>query len=267
MQLQELKIELEQCEVDLHLCQNLLEKREGELHKIQALKTHVEAQLIEMHRLMATDPKRAEELKQHIAEERKKIFQLTEELRNIDAELDRLGEERESSFGQLKQDLIAKIQERFPETAAEYQTITRHLEKARSSSQGLVQQKKILMPLLDLLKQGDQINIKGGVFDFIFGKHPKALLARTIHKASTLGEKIYPEPSLDERFRCFLEKFLKETHKTWNHPLYRGLFSEFFREFSTLMGELEQEIRETQHSIAIQEQALENWIEKHCRNN
>lgn len=264
MQLQELKNVLERCRNELKRYQHLLQEREQELAKIQSLKKNVETDLIQWHRLQEVYPQKAAAIKKRVDDQTGLIAQHKKKLQGIDAELDHLGEEKEAAVIEIKYALLREIQEYFPGSSAEYIAIERGLKEATRQSDQLRQQQQLLLPLQEILQQGAQIKLKARLFDFLWGRHPKAMLARAIHQAVLRAEKIEPQIQ-DERLKPFLENFLKETKSPSNSPLYQGRFGELATEFSTLTSDLDQEIIQSNQEIASHEQALETWIEKHCQ--
>ena len=262
MQLQELKKEFEKCRQELSRYYHLLERREHDLQKIHLLKESVEAKLIQMHQYLKKDAKKAEELKEQIAEETDHIADIKEAIKNIDEEIDQLGEEKEAHFELLKKKLTELIKNEFPESAPEYQHISAQIQEASQRKEQLLQQKNLMKPFVETLQKAAAINLNGNFFDFLFGKNPKSLLSRTLHTAKTQAEIITPQVE-DAQLNSFLEKFLHEVQNPWNKELYRGKFTELYKEFSILRKELEQKNSEEQQKISEQEAALEKWMEKY----
>lgn len=262
MQPQELKRELERCQDELKQHRYLLQEREWELAKIHTLKNDVEASLVQMHRLEDVYPQKASSLKRQIEEQTRQITQHKKKLREIDAELDHLGEEEEETVVQIKQDLFSEIQKHFPGSVAEYAATETQLKSASQIQALLIKQQQLLLPLHNILQQGAQIKLKGGFWDFLSGL-PKAKLARMIHQAILVAEKAAPHIS-DPRFKLYLDKFLREAKHPSNGALYQGRFSELADEFSTLMSDLQEEIIQSNLEVASLELALDKWIDKYC---
>lgn len=262
MQLLELKKEFERGKHELSRYHQLLEKREHEFQKIHTLKEHIEVKMSKMHQLMKTDPQRAEEIKNKIIEETESIATLKTLIKHIDEELDQLGEEKEILFERLKQNLIAQIKNEIPNAAEEYDKLEAQLASAQKKKDLLTHEQTLIEPLFRLFQEGAQIKPKAGFFDFLFDKTPRALLARKVHHASTLAEKIYPIVK-EKHARQFIEKFLLETKKEWNHELYRGKFAQLFEEFSQIMENWQMESLRLQNTIKAQESAIDAWIEKY----
>ena len=263
MQLQELKKELDQCRIDLSNCARLMEKREIKIQRIHELKESVEANLIQMHTLAEANTEKADQIKQQISEETEAISDLKKAVQEIDHQLDQIGEEKEKTLLQLKKKLVDTIKTQFPVATAEYTQLEKGLAEAHKKESEFTEQKKQLAPLFEILYEGAQVKLKGGLFNFLLGSHPKAVLAQTIQKALKLAKPISSSIK-DERFIRFLKRFIYEAEKPWNKELYKGKYSELFIEFSTLMTELEQDITQTHRLILETEQAIEVWIERHC---
>jgi hypothetical protein len=261
MQLEELKKNLERCRFDLRRYRILSEKREIELEKIEILKEGVEKKLIRKQYIKASQPKLATLLKQQIAEESEQMISLKKGVKEIDEELDLIGEEKERTFEQLQQELITTLQKEFPEAAKEYQLGESDLNEARARKECLVQERRAIIPLFDLLKEGAHIPLKGGFWGYLFGKNPKAHLARIIYKASVLAEKISTTAHV-ERFKPFLSLFLQEANKSWNKALYQGKFTHLWEACAQLMSELDLEVSDTEKTITRLEQSQETWIER-----
>lgn len=262
---QELKKEFERCKLDLNLYHSLHEKRELKQKKIQHLKESVESKLIQMHRLSAKNPAESESLKKEIDTEMEQIAALKTSALNIDHEIDLLGDEREETCAQLKQQLIATLQKEIPEAAEEYRDLERELNSGMQKRDFLVEQRSLALPFFAELKEGAGIDLKKwGFFEILLGRNSKAHLARIIQKASTIAENIIHEIQ-DERLLSFLNHFLKETSNSWNKELYQGKFQELYVRFSQIMVDLNQEIDHLQQRLLTCDEKIENWIEKYCR--
>jgi hypothetical protein len=263
MQLLELKKEFEECKRDLLHYHHVLEKREQEHQKIRTLKESVEKKLLQMHRISKTSNQAAEQLSEQITKESEEIDSLKKVIKDLDEQLDQLGEEKESLYEKLKQNLIDKIQENFPEASAEYQTLANHLQREHLHEKGLARQKILVEPLYATLKAASGVQVKRGFIDFLLGKNPTAHLARLIDTGATLAEKIYPDVT-EEGIKNFLAKFLQQAKKPWHYALYQGKCTELFADFSLLISELDQKIARSKETILTDEQAIEKWIEKYC---
>ena len=232
------------------------------MEKVSVLKENVALHIIESHRLKNSDPQRTEALKKQITEESEWIERLKKSVVEIDTQLDHLGDELKCT--QLRESLISKIQAEYPEAAEELRLHETHLQEALLQKEQAQQLQKLLKPLLALLREGSKIRLEGGFLNFIWGRNPKARLARIIHQATELSEKIYPQIK-EEPFKHFLDDFLKEAKKKWNRALYRGRFSDFYHRFTQLMAALDEEIARREAIIAIEEQAIESWLNKYTQ--
>ncbi len=262
--LQEIKQEFERSQRELKLYQNLSQERESEVAKMHTLKKNVEADRVQLHRLQDVHPQKALFFIEKIEEQQEQISLLKNSLRMIDAQLDQLGEEKKVSAAQSKQELLREIQEHFPESCTEYVVAETALQKATEQNKLLKGQQDLLLPFFHLLQQGAQIPLNRKFrFSFLFGQHPKAMLARRIHQATVLAEKHLPQVQ-DIRFKLYLDTFLKEAKQPSNRALYRGKFSELATEFSMLMSELDREIVQSDEEVFSHARTIEAWIERYC---
>ena len=265
--LQEIKKEFELSQSELELYHNLFQEREGVLVQIHTLKKSVEANRIHLHRLQDVYPQKALVFMQKIEASEEQIGILKKSLKKIDAQIDQLGEEKEATAAQSKQALLGAIQEFFPESFLEYAIAEKGLQEMSQKNELLKKEHALLLPLLHHLEQGAQIPLNRAFqFSFLFGRHPKAMLARRIHQATVVAEKHLPQIQ-DIRFKRFLDHFLNEAKQSSNRALYQGNFSELATEFSMLMFELATEISKTNEELVSYKQAIETWIEKHSNPN
>ena len=261
--LEEIKKEFELSQSELKLYHNLTLARESILAQIHTLKKNMEADRAVMHRLQDVYPQKALVFMERFEEHKEHIAQLLNSLKKIDAQLDQLGEEKEATAAKSKHKLLRAIQEHIPESCPEYAVAEKALQEVSKKNELLKKEHELLLPLLHLLRQGAQIPLNGTFrFSFLFGRHPKAMLARRIHQVITLAEKHLPQIQ-DIRFKLYLDQFLKEAKQPSNRALYQGKFSELATEFSLLMSELATEITKTNEELVAYERAIETWIEKH----
>jgi len=258
MQLQEIKKQIDTYKLELDECQILIEKREDLLQKIHELKQNIEENLIKRA------SKQSQELDLQISDESEQVTNLKKKLREIDQRLDQIGEEKENIFNDLRDQLIKSIQTQYPNAKKEYLKLSKELDEAKSQHTSCIELKNRLAPFTATLKEGAQIDLKGGVLLFLLGNNPKAKLARSIQKAAKYAKEITPQVQ-HPRFLTYFEKFEKEASKTWNRALYKGQFTALFVEYSTLMTELEEQITHLSRKIIESEKAIEIWIEKHCQ--
>ncbi len=264
MQLQELKQALEQSRSDLHHYQLMLQKRENALEKLHVLKKSVEADLLQMHQLQKSDPKKAEAVKKRIDEETQEITLLKKSVKEIDSELDQLGEEKEETATAIKQELIQRIHEAFPDQVQEYQQSEQKLNELNAKEKRLEHHSAQLQALYSIVSQEKQIKEKMALLDWLFGRHPHAQLAKLIHYSIQKAESIYPEIE-EAHLKAFLDRFLRKTKDPHNRSLYQGKFAELSNELSTLLAQQQEELIQTRLEINLLQEKLESWLDKHTK--
>lgn len=264
MQLSELKKAFDMHRLNLATCKVLIEKREIKLQKIQELKENLENNLIHLHSPSKGKQKQEESIRAEITQISEQIALLKEELKQIDHKIDLMGEENEETLIALKAALIDSIQTQYPNSASEYLQLKEELNKATTKKEILLKRKNDLTPFFEILSEGAQIQLKQSLLNRFMGTNPKALLAKKIKKAAEQAE-ILRKKQQDPTLNAFLDKFLYESEKNWNRELYKDKYSKLFMEFSTLISSLEQEITGISRQILKIEDAIEIWIEKHCR--
>jgi hypothetical protein len=260
MQLQDLKRAFEKSKHDVNLYKTLSEKRELKIERAFELKESVSRKLIEMHRIEKRDPQRADALKKEILEEGETIDELKKSLLEIDHQLDEL--ESALDYEEIRKNLITTIQKEYPEDAQAFEQHETQLKAAQKTREEALKHQQLLAPLSTLFQEGQAIKLKGGFFNFLFEKNPKARLARIIHAALEQAEKIAPQIGIFD-IKNFLKNFITAAKHTPNRSLYEGGFSDFSHQLAQLMEHLNHTLVQSETSIKSHEEAIEQWINKH----
>jgi len=239
----------------------LLEQREQDLQTIDSLKENIQTKLIQLHQLMKKRG-HTDHLQEEISSDSERITTLKKTLQQIDEELDQIGDDKEAHFEKIKNELITRIQELYPESTQEYQDILNNLSTSQHNKAEASQQLSLIHPFLSTLQMATTIKPQGNLLDFLRGKHPKSLLARLLHQAHGQAEKAYTHVE-DGQMKHFLEKFVFEAKDPWNTTLQRKTFPALFKEFKELVSDLEHKNEEAHQQILHWEKALDTWILKY----
>ncbi len=196
--------------------------------------------------------------------EHQELDSLKEELKELDHQIDELGENQEEEIEKLKEEIVMTIQQIFPESTHDYQELCTKFDTHQNEEKSCLALSKNLSSFAAALNEGAASKNARGFFGFIFGRNHKVILARAIRKAIIEAERIYEQID-DETIQHFLTTFLKEANSPWNSALYRERFFELHHEFSGLMEKLEErKILSRRNSIKV-EKKIEIWIEHYCR--
>lgn len=106
----------------------------------------------------------------------------------------------------------------------------------------------LLRPFHGHLRTGRQALLKKrrSLLEFIFGRHPKVILAINLNSAAEQLETLFAflaqkDAALSRDFCRFFEVFKEEVNKSWNPRLYGVRFHELCNLFEQLLERLETE--------------------------
>ncbi len=170
------------------------EKRENCYQKLEALKKEIAANQENMHRYMSYRQKEAEKLKKLLAVQIEKKAEFEEQLQQLD-----------------------------------------QFDEEETLSEAQVHAIDPLNQLRELFNKGEElIHAKPHFLNFIFGRHPKVVLAHVIHEAMYEAKQLQKKLPQHKKLQQFCHAFIKEADRPWNQALYRDKFLEFKREFQSL---------------------------------
>lgn len=262
MQLQELKKALDQCRLNLSRYDSLMKTREAKMQTLVNLKQNVESQLLKKHILKDKKSLENQKLEQSILDESAEITKLKLSVKEIDHELDLIGEEREETFQKLKQELITQIDKEMPEIAPNYHQLEAEHKTLKKTVQKSKKNFELFASFFNLVEAGSKIELKNSFLSYLLGSHPKARLAHLIHKAAKHAQALQPQIN-DQRISHLLTLFIQEAEKSWNPKLYRGKFQELYQDSVKLKKELQHELVSQERSLLKKEEEIELWLERH----
>jgi signal transduction histidine kinase len=248
IRLQALKKDYDTCRMSKKNYAQLLQQREDIHDEIVRLKEEAEIALLK-HKQMS--------------QQMDELAGLRQKLREIDHEIDEIGEHQEEKLAALKKELVETIQMAFPETAAPYHQLCQKLDAYRSEEVCCKNLLECLQPFHAALNEGAAAKQSRGFLSILFGRNPKVILARAIRKASIEAERVYKQVE-EHRIREFLSAFLEEANRPWNGSLYKERFFELHQEFDRLMKEVKESNTRAKQGTVNTEKEIEFWIEQHC---
>lgn len=263
MNLEELKKALDKSSHSIQSSKKLIEQRE-ELHKlILNLKEDIESDLLKMHTQKEKGAQNLQRWQEDIQVKSENLESLKQKIKEVDKLLDELGEEQEESLERIKKQIIDLIKKKYPEAASEYELLEKKLNEFRTKTEKLSADRAALAPFYGALVEGSAAGEKRSFWSFLFGRHPKVVLSSAIRKAELEAENIR-KIATDPRIVSYLDSFIEEVKKSWNHSLYNGKFEEYFMRFKQIMEDLDQEILYSNQEIIKLETQLDKLIEKYC---
>ena len=151
-------------------------------------------------------------------------------LSEIDRILDTYPEDFEEQFFEMRKEYVERV---YPEWSLLY---AKHVEKREEWKKVVFK----LTPFYTIMKLGQETIVyakKRTLFGLIFGRNPKAILAHHLFDAEKEARKILAE--VPAKIAAYLEHFIEEANRPWNHSLYDGKFLELLSPIIGFMEELE----------------------------
>lgn len=262
MKLDEMKQALDRSKVHIDLCKGLVEERERLQEQLDLLKEEIGEQIMLLHQNKLQ--KRGEkELEIAIEEKSQLIARLKEKIGDVDHQLDLLEDEQDISFETRRNQIIAKIREQYPQTNTEFALFEEKLVFYQKELARLNLVKNKISTFYEILQEGVKSQKRRGFWNTLFGRHPKIHLSNSIHQATKEAEKL--KTKLSGPFLKFVDAFLEEAKKSWNHSLYEKKYFEYFEKFNTMKLNLEIEIKTRENEKKSLEDSLEALIDKYCK--
>lgn len=247
MQLQELKIAYETCLLSKKKYDQLLIEREEIHEKIIDIRKKSEKHLFSSH----------------FQDNQEEFNKWKQKLKEIDHQLDALGEDHEEELLQLKTSLINKILDTYPDSSLSYKQLTQEMAFHQQIVKKYTRIMERLTPFATALQEGAAASKVRGFHSLFSGRSSKAAMARSIQKAIEAANQIYDQIE-NENIRAYLDTFLIEANRLWNGQLYRYRFTKLYENFLDLMQDMEKIISQSRLKALSLEKRIMIWIEEYC---